>query len=128
MATSIPPHNLGEVVNALLALIDDPEVTIDGLMEHIPAPDFPTGGILYGIDGVREAYRTGRGPFRSGPAFIEKAKKGDRESIVITEIPYQVNKSVSSSGSRRWCARRSSTRSPTSATSPTATGCAWSWS
>jgi DNA gyrase subunit A len=93
MATSIPPHNLGEVVSALLALIADPEVTIDGLMEHIPAPDFPTGGILYGIDGVREAYRTGRGSVQiRARAFIEKAKKGDRESIVITEIPYQVNK------------------------------------
>ena len=94
MATSIPPHNLGEVVSALLALIADPEVTIDGLMEHIPAPDFPTGGILYGLEGVREAYHTGRGSVQiRARAFIEKAKKGDRESIIITEIPYQVNKS-----------------------------------
>ena len=94
MATSIPPHNLGEVISALLALIADPEVTVDGLMEHIPAPDFPTGGILYGIDGVREAYRTGRGSVQiRARAFIEKAKKGDRESIIITEIPFQVNKS-----------------------------------
>jgi len=94
MATSIPPHNLGEVVSALLALIADPDISVDGLMEHIPAPDFPTGGILYGIDGVREAYRTGRGSVQiRARAFIEKAKKGDRESIIITEIPYQVNKS-----------------------------------
>ncbi len=93
MATSIPPHNLGEVLDALLDLIANPEVTIDELMERIPAPDFPTGGILYGLDGVREAYRTGRGSVQiRARAFIEKMKKGDRESIVITEIPYQVNK------------------------------------
>ncbi len=93
MATSIPPHNLGEVVDALLDLIANPEVTIEALMERIPAPDFPTGGILYGLDGVREAYRTGRGSVQiRARAFIEKTKKGDRESIVITEIPYQVNK------------------------------------
>jgi DNA gyrase subunit A len=93
MATSIPPHNLGEVLDALLDLIANPEVTIDELMERIPAPDFPTGGILYGLDGVRDAYRTGRGSVQiRARAFIEKMKKGDRESIVITEIPYQVNK------------------------------------
>jgi DNA gyrase subunit A len=93
MATSIPPHNLGEVLDALVALIANPEITVDALMECIPAPDFPTGGILYGLEGVREAYRTGRGSVQiRARAFIEKAKKGDRESIVITEIPYQVNK------------------------------------
>jgi len=94
MATSIPPHNLGEVTDALLALIANPEMTVDELMEHVPAPDFPTGGILYGLDGVRDAYRTGRGSVQiRARAFIEKTKKGgDRESIVITEIPYQVNK------------------------------------
>ena len=93
MATSIPPHNLGEVLDALLDLIANPEITIDELMERIPAPDFPTGGILYGLDGVRDAYRTGRGSVQiRARAFIEKMKKGDRESIVITEIPYQVNK------------------------------------
>jgi DNA gyrase subunit A len=93
MATSIPPHNLGEVLDALVALIANPEITVDELMECIPAPDFPTGGILYGLEGVREAYRTGRGSVQiRARAFIEKAKKGDRESIVITEIPYQVNK------------------------------------
>ena len=93
MATSIPPHNLGEVIDALLELIAAPDVTIDKLMQHIPAPDFPTGGILYGIEGVHDAYRTGRGSVQiRARAFVEKAKKGDRESIVITEIPYQVNK------------------------------------
>jgi DNA gyrase subunit A len=93
MATSIPPHNLGEVLDALIALIGNPEIAVDEIMEHVPAPDFPTGGILYGLDGVREAYRTGRGSVQiRARAFIEKAKKGDRESIVVTEIPYQVNK------------------------------------
>jgi DNA gyrase subunit A len=93
MATSIPPHSLGEVIDALTALIADPDISVDALMEHIPAPDFPTGGILYGLDGVRDAYRTGRGNVQiRARAFIEKSKKGDRESIVVTEIPYQVNK------------------------------------
>jgi DNA gyrase subunit A len=93
MATSIPPHNMGEVVDALVALIRNPDLTVEELMEFVPAPDFPTGGILYGLEGVREAYRTGRGNVQiRARAFIEKAKKGDRESIVITEIPYQVNK------------------------------------
>ncbi len=94
MATSIPPHNLGEVIDALTALITDPDISVEALMGHIPAPDFPTGGILYGLEGVRDAYRTGRGNVQiRARAFIEKAKKGDRESIVVTEIPYQVNKS-----------------------------------
>ncbi len=93
MATSIPPHNMGEVVDALLALIGNPDITIEDLMQLVPAPDFPTGGILYGLEGVRDAYRTGRGNVQiRARAFIEKAKKGDRESIVVTEIPYQVNK------------------------------------
>ncbi len=93
MATSIPPHNLGEVIDALAALIADPDISVDALMEHIPAPDFPTGGILYGLEGVREAYRAGRGNVQiRARAFIEKSKKGDREPIVVTEIPYQVNK------------------------------------
>ena len=93
MATSIPPHNMGEVVDALLAMIRTPDLTVEQLMEFIPAPDFPTGGILYGLEGVRDAYRTGKGNVQiRARAFIEKTKKGDRESIVLTEIPYQVNK------------------------------------
>ncbi len=93
MATSIPPHNMGEVVDALLALVGNPDLTAEDLMRIVPAPDFPTGGILYGLEGVREAYRTGRGNVQiRARAFVEKAKKGDRESIVVTEIPYQVNK------------------------------------
>jgi DNA gyrase subunit A len=93
MATSIPPHNMGEVVDALLALIENPDLTAEDLMEFVPAPDFPTGGILYGLEGIREAYRTGKGNVQiRARAFIEKTKKGDRESVVVTEIPYQVNK------------------------------------
>ena len=93
MATSIPPHNMGEVVDALLALVETPDLTVEELMQFVPAPDFPTGGILYGLEGVREAYRTGKGNVQiRARAFVEKTKKGDRESIVVTEIPYQVNK------------------------------------
>ncbi|OGP35472.1 MAG: DNA gyrase subunit A [Deltaproteobacteria bacterium GWC2_65_14] len=93
MATSIPPHNMGEVIDALLAMIKTPDLTVEQLMVFVPAPDFPTGGILYGLEGVRDAYRTGKGNVQiRARAFIEKTKKGDRESIVLTEIPYQVNK------------------------------------
>ncbi|MDO5504715.1 MAG: DNA gyrase subunit A [Pseudoxanthomonas suwonensis] len=92
MATNIPPHNLGEVVNALLALIEQPELDIDALMEYIPGPDFPTGGIINGVGGIHLAYRTGKGRVRMrAKADIEVTDNG-REAIVVTEIPYQVNK------------------------------------
>lgn len=93
MATAIPPHNVSEVVDGLVALIEDPELDVDGLMAHIKAPDFPTGGIIYGMSGVLEAYRTGRGQMRirAKAEIVEMSK--DREQIVITEIPYMVNKS-----------------------------------
>ena len=92
MATNIPPHNLSEVVDALIALIDDPEIDIDGLMEHIPGPDFPTAGIINGVGGIHLAYRTGRGRVRMrARAEVEVADNG-REAIAVTEIPYQVNK------------------------------------
>ncbi len=92
MATNIPPHNLTEITNGLLALIKKPDMTIADLMQHITAPDFPTGGIIYGYQGVQDAYLTGRGRviIRS-KAFFEKQKNG-RESIVVTELPYQLNK------------------------------------
>jgi len=91
MATNIPPHNLREVVDALVALIADPELTIDDLMQYVTGPDFPTAGIINGSAGIREAYRTGRGRIRvRGKAEIEP--NGNRESIIITELPYQVNK------------------------------------
>ncbi len=92
MATNIPPHNLTEIINGCIAFIDDKEITIEGLMQHIKAPDFPTGGIIYGYDGVREAYETGRGRLvMRGESTFETDEKG-REAIVFTSIPYQVNK------------------------------------
>ncbi len=92
MATNIPPHNLSEVINATLALIDQPEIDVDGLMQYIPGPDFPTAGIINGTAGIVTAYRTGRGRVRMrARADIEVADNG-REAIVVTEIPYQVNK------------------------------------
>ena len=93
MATNIPPHNLNEVINACLAMIDDPEITIEGLMEHIPGPDLPTAAIINGSGGIREAYRTGRGRMymRSRTEIIANEKTG-KETIIVTELPYQVNK------------------------------------
>jgi DNA gyrase subunit A len=93
MATNIPPHNLGEVVDATIALIDDPAIDIDGLMQHVPGPDFPTAGIINGVGGIHLAYRTGRGRVRMrARAAIEVDDRSGREAIVVTEIPYQVNK------------------------------------
>ncbi len=92
MATNIPPHNLTEVINAIVAYIDNPAITIPELIEHVTGPDFPTHGIIYGRQGIRDAYETGRGHIiLRAKAIIEKKKEG-REAIVITEIPYQVNK------------------------------------
>lgn len=93
MATNIPPHNLGEVVDGLIALIDNPKLTSENLIKYIKAPDFPTGGIIYGYDGVKEAYITGRGRIILRAKANIETLKNDRENIVITEIPYQVNKS-----------------------------------
>ena len=93
MATNIPPHNLTEVIDALIALINRPDIRFDTLMKHIQGPDFPTGGIIYGCSGIAEAYSTGKGKvIVRARATLEKGK-GGRDSIVITEIPYQVNKS-----------------------------------
>ena len=92
MATNIPPHNLGEAIDACLAMIDNPEITLPELMEIMPGPDFPTGGTIMGRAGIRQAYETSRGSVLvRGVATIEQAKK-DREAIIFTEIPYQVNK------------------------------------
>ncbi|MCG5512549.1 DNA gyrase subunit A [Ectothiorhodospira shaposhnikovii] len=93
MATNIPPHNLTEVVNACIALIDDPELGIDGLMEHLPGPDFPTAGTINGDRGIHEAYRTGRGRiYVRARTEIETDERTGRQSIIVTELPYQVNK------------------------------------
>jgi len=92
MATNIPPHNITEIINGCLAYIDDRDITIEGLMKFVKAPDFPTGGIIYGYEGVREAYETGRGRLvMRGESTFETDEKG-REAIVFTSIPYQVNK------------------------------------
>ena len=93
MATNIPPHNLSEIIDGLVALIDNPNTTVNDLMYHITGPDFPTGAFICGRVGIREAYETGRGSIlMRAKSHIEKHKKGGRESIIITEIPYQQNK------------------------------------
>ncbi|MBR3842819.1 MAG: DNA gyrase subunit A [Christensenellaceae bacterium] len=92
MATNIPPHNLGEVIDATVALMDDPDIDIDGLMEHVKGPDFPTGGVIAGLSGIRQAYRTGRGKVRIRAKHEIEVEKDGSEKIIVTEIPYQVNK------------------------------------
>jgi len=93
MATNIPPHNLNEVIDACLALLNNPSLTIDELIEIVPAPDFPTAGIIYGVSGVRDGYRTGRGRVvMRARTHFEDLEKGSRQSIIIDELPYQVNK------------------------------------
>ena len=93
MATNIPPHNLREVIDGTVALIRNPQITVDALMRHIQGPDFPTAGFINGKEGILSAYRTGRGIIRvRARALIERNVRNDRESIVVTELPYQVNK------------------------------------
>lgn len=92
MATNMPPHNLSEVVDGVIAYIDDNDIDVDGLMKHIKAPDFPTGGLIYGYEGVKDAYHTGRGRIlMRGEANMDTLENG-KEAIVVTSIPYQVNK------------------------------------
>jgi len=93
MATNIPPHNISEVVNATIAMLDDEEITVEGLMQHLPGPDFPTAGIINGARGVREAYKTGRGKvYVRARAEVEHNEKTGKDRIIVTELPYQVNK------------------------------------
>jgi DNA gyrase subunit A len=93
MATNIPPHNLTEIVNACIALLDDPALTLAALMQHVPGPDFPTGGIINGALEIATAYRTGRGRLSvRARVNIEEAGKGERQAIIVTELPFQVNK------------------------------------
>ncbi len=93
MATNIPPHNLTEVMNGLIAMVDDPNITVNQLMEHVTGPDFPTGAFICGRAGIREAYETGRGSvLMRSKTHVEKSKKKNRESVIITEIPYMQNK------------------------------------
>src|SRR5262249_14722016 len=93
MATNIPPHNLTEVANACLALLANPDATVDELIDTVPAPDFPTAGIIYGLEGVREGYRTGRGRVViRARTHVEELERGNRQAIIVDEIPYQGNK------------------------------------
>ena len=93
MATNIPPHNLSEVIDALKALIDNPDISVEALSEFVPGPDFPTGGIIYGSEGIRDAYQTGRGGIRiRARILVEKDKRTGQETLIISELPYQVNK------------------------------------
>ena len=93
MATNIPPHNLGEVVDAALALIEDPDLAVEDIMTHLPGPDFPTAGIINGALGIHEAYTTGRGRiYVRARCQIEEHESGNRQAIIVTELPYQVNK------------------------------------
>ncbi len=114
MATNIPPHNLREVINACLALIDNADATVEDLMQHVLGPDFPTAGLIMGADGIGDAYRTGRGRIIvRARAAIETDAKSSRQTIIVTELPYQVNKAnllkhigelVREERSRRSCA------------------------
>ncbi|HTY20230.1 MAG TPA: DNA gyrase subunit A [Geobacteraceae bacterium] len=93
MATNIPPHNLGEVIDGIIAVIRNPNLDFEELLSYIPGPDFPTGGFIYGREGILQAYRTGRGIIQMrARAMVETQKKSERQSIIVTEIPYQVNK------------------------------------
>jgi DNA gyrase subunit A len=93
MATNIPPHNLSEVIDGIKALIDHPEISIEELLDYVPGPDFPTGGIIYGTKGIKEAFKTGRGIMRiRARVIVEKDKRTQNETIVVNELPYQVNK------------------------------------
>ena len=95
MATNVPPHNLGEVVEAVCLLIDNPDASLDDIMKVLPGPDFPTGGIIMGTDGIRDAYATGRGSITvRSKVHVESVGRGGRQRLVVTEIPYQVNKGL----------------------------------
>jgi len=93
MATNIPPHNINEVINATIALIENPEMTIDGIMQHLPGPDFPTAGVINGAQGIYDAYHTGRGRiYMRAVTHVETNEKNGKNSLIVTELPYQVNK------------------------------------
>ena len=102
MATNIPPHNLNEVIDGCLAMLANPEISIDELIDIIPAPDFPTAGFIYGVSGVRDGYRTGRGRVvMRARTHIEDLEKGNKQAIIVDELPYQVNKAHLAGKDRR---------------------------
>ena len=128
MATSVPPHNLNEICDAIIAVIDNPDITLPELLGIVPGPDFPTGGIIMGRQGIAEAYATGRGKITVRAKVHNEETRTGRTNLVVTEIPYQVTKNDGIvdkiAGSRR---KTSSRTSATSSTSPaTAPACAWS--
>jgi len=93
MATNIPPHNINEVISAIIALIENPELGIEGIMEHLPGPDFPTAGMINGAEGIHEAYRTGRGRiYMRARTHVETNDRNGKDTLIVTELPYQVNK------------------------------------
>src|SRR3989442_11952980 len=95
MTTNCPQHNLSEIVTACLTLLEKPTTSVDELIEMVPAPDFPTAGIIYGTEGIKEGYRTGRGRIViRARTHVEDLDKGSRQAIIIDELPYQVNKST----------------------------------
>ena len=127
MATNIPPHNLTEVVDGCIALMENPAIELPQLMDIIPGPDFPTGGLILGRSGIYSAYLTGRGSvIMRGKVEIEQIK-GDREAIIVTEIPYQVNKASMIEKMAELVRDKRTRAFPTSATNPTARAIA-SWS
>ena len=129
MATNIPPHNLREVIDACLALIENPLASVEDLMTFVPGPDFPTAGLINGVRGIREAYRTGRGRcVMRARTEVETQKRSGREAIVVTELPYQVNKARLLERMPSWSRKRRSTALPTTgcATSRIRTACALS--
>ncbi len=110
MATNIPPHNLGEVIDACIALIENPALSIEDLIAIVPGPDFPTGGIILGRQGIRSAYHLGRGSIVMRGKVEFETLRGEREAIIITEIPYQVNKAHHGRAHRRTGARQEARR------------------
>ena len=124
MATNIPPHNLTEVINACVCILENPEAELADLMEYIKGPDFPTRGIIMGRSGIRAAYATGRGKItvRARTEFEEFGQ--NRERIIVTELPYQVNKRQLIAAMAEQVRDKRLRASPTSATRPTATACA----
>ena len=126
MATNIPPHNLREVINATICVLDNPEAELSDLMEHVKGPDFPTRGIIMGRSGIRAAYATGRGrvTVRARTEFEEYGRNHERTRIIVTELPYQVNKRMLIAAIAEQVKEKKLEASPTSGTSPTATVCA----
>ena len=124
MATNIPPHNLKEVINGTIALMDNPDITIEELMEYIPAPDYPTGAILLGRAGIKQAYMTGKGGYvLRSRCEIEEFNNGTRNRIIVTELPYQVNKQKLIETIADMVKNKKSTVFPISTTSPTVRVC-----